>query len=373
MSLKRHAWRKATALLSLLALTGGIVAGCAGPTAVREGEATGRYEVAVKLDPVTLNPPALGTLSFELTDRQTRKAVTQYEPVFDTQDLGHMVIVNKDLNFFYHSTTNHLVNGMASLPASFPEMGTYYAWTYFKPAGGELQELTTSVQTGAEPVRQPQEEDLQAKVVYGTMIELLRGDETIRAGEPAQLAFRVTQRGYPVRDLDAYYGAPGHLWIVQVPEVGAAEAEAQAEAQAEGTFPELGHELGSSQFYAQATPDATEEENQTDQGFPASGNFAGSAEQRGGLAPTPPAPTYQPGIATVIAARTAEPVSTLLPVQQTPQTSVLATPAVQPAVSYGPEVAFTHRFEHAGLYKIWLEIERERQVLLADFVVRVEE
>lgn len=367
MSLKRHPWRKVTALLSLLALTGGIVVGCAGPTAVHEGAVGGRYDVAVRLDPVTLNPPALGTLSFELTDtQQNRRKVTQYEPVFDLQDLGHMIIVHKDLTFFYHSTTNHQVNGMASLPASFPEMGTYYAWTFFKPAGDTLQVLTTTVQTGTEPVRQPQEEDLQAKVLYGTRIELLRGEEAIHVGEPVQLAFRVTQRGYPVRDLDPYFGAPGHLWIVQVPEEG-------GEGEAEESFPELGHEMGSAQSYVQATPSTVEDEGVTDQGFPGSGNLAGSEEQRGGLAPTPPAPTFQPDVAAALATLTAQPIATLFPVQQTPQTSVLGTPVVQPSVSYGPEVAFTHTFEHEGLYKIWLEVERERQVLVADFVVRVEE
>jgi hypothetical protein len=111
----------------------------------------------------------------------------------------------------------------------------------------------------------------------------------------------------------------------------------------------------------------------SESGFPNSGELVGSDIIGGGLAPTPPAPTFQPDVATAIASITAQPVSTLLPVQQTAQSSVIGTPVVQPAVGYGPEVAFTHTFPHAGLYKLWLEVVHGREVILSDFVVRVEE
>jgi hypothetical protein len=192
----------------------------------------------------------------------------------------------------------------------------------------------------------------------------------------------VTQRGYPVRDLQAYFGAPGHLWILELPHEGdAAHADEDADA-----VPELDHEMGSAPFYRapQATPEAGQtpdeggegDEGQsetTDSGLPHSGNLVGSDNVGGGRAPTPPAPTFQPGVATAIATLTAQPVSTMLPVQQTAQSSVIGTPVVQPGVGYGPEVAFTHIFPRAGLYKVWLEILHGSEVILTDIVVHIEE
>ncbi|HEX8599842.1 MAG TPA: hypothetical protein VF952_15170 [Chloroflexia bacterium] len=379
MSLMRHARRKFTVLLALLALGGGVLAGCAGPTTISEGGSTGKYDIKVRLDPVHLNPPALGTLSFEVSDQTTKKPVTAFAPVFDISDLMHTITIHKDATFFRHSFTDRLVVGAASVPVGFPEMGTYYTWTYFKPDGAELQVFKTKVQTGTEPVVQAQDEDLRPKVSYGLRVELLHGEEAWHAGEPVQLAFRMTQRGYPVRDLQAYFGAPGHLWILELPHEGDAEHAVEDDA-----VPELDHEMGSAPFYRapQATPEEGQAEagegdegqsEQTDSGFPNSGNLVGSDNIGGGRAPTPPAPTFQPGVGTAIATLTAQPVSTMLPVQQTAQSSVIGTPVVQPGVAYGPEVAFTHIFPRAGLYKVWLEILHGREVILTDFVVHIEE
>lgn len=368
-----HARRQSTVMVALLALLAAVVAGCAAPTTISEGGSAGKYDVRVRMDPVHLNPPALGTLSFEIsqmTDQNTKEAVTEFQPVFDIGDLMHTIIIHKDMTSFRHSFTDRLVLGSASVPVGFPELGTYYTWTYFKPVGAEVQVFETTIQAGSEPATQPQDVDVRPKVSYGLRVELLNGGEAIHVGEPVQLAFRVTQRGYPVRDLQAYFGAPGHLWIVQVPEGGAHGAEASAEEHA----PKLGHELGSAQSYVKAiqTPEEGQSET-TDSGFPNSGNLVGSDMVGGGRAPTPPAPTFQPQVATAVASITAQPVSTLLPVQQTPQAAVIGTQVVEPGVGYGPEVAFTHTFEHAGLHKMWLELRHGREIIVTDFVVRVEE
>jgi hypothetical protein len=364
----RHAWRKTSVVLALVALAVGAVSGCAGPTALIPGGSTGKYDLSVKMDPVDLNPPALGTLSFEVTDQTTGKGVTEFQPVFDISDLMHTVIVHRDMSFFRHSFTDRLVLGSASVPAAFPTLGTYYTWTYFKPAGAELQVFKTTVKVGTEPPVQELDVDVRPKTSYGLRVELLNSGEALHAGEPVQLAFRVTQRGYPVRDLQPYFGAPGHLWIVEAPHEGATEEGGEEAA------PELDHEMGSAQSHVRATvvPEEGQSEG-TDSGLPNSGNLAGSDIIGGGTAPTPPAPTFQPGVATAIATITAQPVSTLLPVQQTPQSEILGTPVVQPGVGYGPEVAFTHVFPRAGMYKLWLEVVHGREVIVTDFTVRVEE
>jgi hypothetical protein len=59
-------------------------------------------------------------------------------------------------------------------------------------------------------------------------------------------------------------------------------------------------------------------------------------------------------------------------VQETAQSSILGTPEVVPSPAYGPIIAFTHTFPHAGLYKIWLEVYYRGQPVLVDYVLRAE-
>ena len=80
-----------------------------------------------------------------------------------------------------------------------------------------------------------------------------------------------------------------------------------------------------------------------------------------------------PDVASALATITAQPIAPLAPVQQTAMASVFDTPAVLPAVSYGPYVAFTHTFPEPGLYKLWFETSYRQHIMEVDFVVRVQE
>jgi hypothetical protein len=98
------------------------------------------------------------------------------------------------------------------------------------------------------------------------------------------------------------------------------------------------------------------------------------------LTPSPsptlvPPPTFAPGLQSALATAAAAPTQQLAPVQQTPQSFILSTPEVLPATGYGygPNIAFTHTFPRAGLYKVWLEVLYRGQVVLADYVLRVTE
>lgn len=342
----------------LLALGAAVVSGCAGPTTVTEQAATGKYDVTARMDPSTLNPPALGTLNFSVTSNEngTSKPVTVFEPVNDA--LMQTIILHKDLLYFRHSFTDKLVMNSASVPAAFPRTGTYNVWTYYKPAKAPVQVYTMTITTG-EPSGGPKlvEDYTRMKVSSGLGVTLVRGEGDWKAGQPVQFAFRVTQRGYPVAALWPYLGGPGQLWIVD---------DAQ-----QGT-PILTNIVGSAatQVFAPGTPGTGNGQNNVDQ-FPNSGQISGGDQKLTAPLATSVAPTYVPGLASALASLTAAPVSTLLPVQQTAQSSVLGTPAVPPAIGYGPVVAFTHTFPHPGLYKMWFEIEYEGKVVTTDFVVPV--
>lgn len=358
MSLLPPAWRRSALALSVLVLGAGIASGCAGPTSVTEQAATGRYDVAARMDPLTLNPPALGTLTFSVTsnDNGKIKPVTEFESIDDA--LIHTIILHKDLLFFRHSFTDNLLQDSASVSASFPRTGTYNLWTYYKPVKEPVQVYTMTITTGdPSPAPQLSEDYTRPKTAYGVGVTLIHGAGDWKAGQPVQFAFRATERGYPLADIWPYLGAPGHLWIVDDASRGT---------------PVLAHEVGAAGtvILAGGTPGRGTSENSVGQ-FPNSGQIGGSDQKLTAPQATSAPPTYAPDIASALADITAQPVSTLLPVQQTPQSAILGTPDVRPAVGYGPVVAFTHTFPHPGLYKMWLEIQYDGRVITTDFVVPV--
>lgn len=356
-------WRKPALSLALVASAAGLLAGCAGTTTVTSPPNVGAYSVAVRLDPITLNPPALGTLSYSITN-QAGKPVTSFEPVND--ELMQTVILKSDLSYFRHSTTDRVVVDSVSVPASFPTSGTYYVWSYFKPAKDQVQVYTTTVTTGqassgpqltgvvAVPNASP---TAQSRSASGVSVTLLPDATSWHAGKAAQMAFRVTERGYPVTSLESYFGAPGQLWI--------------ADAVPDG-IPTLAHEVGTGFAHVNtSSAPATGDQNNTASQFPNSGQIGGSPANAPQAQVTAQPPNIDPGLANAIVSATAQPVSTLLPVQQTAQSSVIGTPGVIPAIGYGPEIVFSHTFPHAGLYRMWVEMSYGSQVVTTDFTVNI--
>src|SRR5215212_1462786 len=123
-----------------------LISGCARLTTVEPQGQPSPYEVGVKIDPVTINPPQTGTLTFSVTDTSTGKPVNQYEPVSGA--LMHTVLISRDLQQFRHSYTQNLVDDAASLYTQFPEFGKYYSYTIFKPAGKGVQTFKATITTG---------------------------------------------------------------------------------------------------------------------------------------------------------------------------------------------------------------------------------
>ena len=83
------------------------------------------------------------------------------------------------------------------------------------------------------------------------------------------------------------------------------------------------------------------------------------------------APTYAPGLANSVATVTAMTPAPLANVQQTAQSSLQGTPEVIPSLSYGPNIAFTHTFPHAGMYRCWLEVQYRGQIVTVNYTFRV--
>lgn len=339
-----------------------VVGGCTGATAITPETDSGQYNVQVRLDPVTINPPQLGTLSFSVTNSQTNKPVTQFDSVSDA--LVHSIMVRKDLQYFRHDTAKLVVRDQVSAPAYFPSFGTYYVHSLYKPAGADLQLFRSTIVSGEAgaaanleqqrlrdesriPAGRPDRGLSVSKLTLGLNVAWIKGTEPVKAGAPTQLVFHLTEYGMPVTSLWPVFDAPGHLWLVDEKAENFAHLTAASSSRVllPSPTPEPGQ--GSS---PEPTPEAS---------VPATS------------APATP-PTLVPSLRGALATITAIPYPTLLPVQQTPQGGLSGAQDVRPAVGYGPDLVFTHTFPHDGLYKMWLEVKWRDTVVTTDFVVRVE-
>jgi hypothetical protein len=190
------------------------------------------------------------------------------------------------------------------------------------------------------------------------------GPQPLKAGEPSQLALFISEKGRPVTAMDPFLNGPGLMFVSSQDgehfaiEQGASPSHL-APLQTTGT-------PGTAGATATAIPTR-----------PATGSTPGAQQMNpqttsGAAAEMMPPPTLVPDVANAVATLTAQPVSTLAPVQQTAMASIIETPAVVPSVAYGPYIAFTHTFPEAGLYKMWFKTSYRQRQMVVDFVVRVE-
>ena len=320
-----------------------VLVACNGPTRVDGPEGVENYRVQVSMDPPTLNPPQIGTISYTLTDTRNGKPVTEFTKVFGA--LFHNILISRDLLHFKHSYTSRVVLDSVSLQTYFPVTGKYNSYGIFRPKDADVYVYPHTIQAGDEGAAPDLVEDARrskATRQFGLQLDLMTGPEPLRAGQDAQIAVYVTELGRPVTGLWPFLDAPGYLWIV--------DEEGQNFTWEEGTSP------------AHMAPSrGTVEPSPT------------SPTRQATVPPTLPPPTLVPDLQSLLATRTAQPAPTLAPVQQTAQASVLEPQAVQPSVTYGPYVVFGHRFPKAGLYKVWFEFQYRGQPILSDWVLEVHE
>ena len=354
--------RRGAAVVALGGAFTFVLAGCAGQTNVAIEQGEGSYAVEIAMDPHTLNPPQLATLNFTISDRATGRPVEAFAPVYGA--LLHDVLISRDLVHFQHSYTGRVSTGALSVLTNFPVSGEYYNHIVFQPEGAEPQHVRSEITTGSAEMRaELLPEPGIPRVSQGVQHDLVFGPNPLRAGQPAQLALYITEKGSAVTELDVVPPAPGPGLMFVTSQDGEHFAIEQGASPGRAVAPQgTGTPAGTT---ATAIPTR-----------PATGSTPGSPQQNpqqstGAGAPIP-APTLVPDVANALASVTARPADRLIPVQQTAMTSILETPAVVPSISYGPYVAFTHTFPDAGLYKLWFKTSYRQRTMIVDFVVRVE-
>jgi hypothetical protein len=129
----------------------------------------------------------------------------------------HLIVVRSDLTAYQHLHPTLGRDGTWSVKVATPRAGRYRAIADFVVDGRKYVVGTTLTVPGTgadEPLPAP---SLRASV-DGYDVDLQRPAELV-AGEEAQLTFRVARRGRPVRDLQPYLGAYGHLVALHAPDL----------------------------------------------------------------------------------------------------------------------------------------------------------
>jgi hypothetical protein len=193
------------------------------------GDRTATTEQASPVSPPSADPPGLslaqdgyalspvraprapghrGTLSFTVTD-PAGTPLLDYATVHDEQ--LHLIVVRSDGRHFAHvHPVLDRIAGTWSTPWTWNAAGTYRVFADFQPAqaGSAKLTLTRTVEvagglTPAVPVT--------TRTVDHTGGYTVKLDGTLTAGASQQLRANVTRDGQPVRTVQPYLGAYGHL------------------------------------------------------------------------------------------------------------------------------------------------------------------
>jgi hypothetical protein len=210
-----------------------------------------RSELAgVTLRPIArrLTAGTTATWRFRVTDCDG-KAVRDFEPENGKQ--LHLIVVRRDFTAYQHLHPTLHPDGTWSVELRTPRAGAYRAIADFVVDGRKYVLGTTLRVPGAahdEPLPAPA---LHARV-DGYDVELQR-PARLEAGAEAQLTFRITRAGRPVRDLQPYLGAYGHLVALHAPELAYSHVHPDGEDRSAGavTFDTELHERGAYRLFMQ--------------------------------------------------------------------------------------------------------------------------
>ncbi|MFR9793345.1 hypothetical protein ACL07V_32530 [Streptomyces sp. MB22_4] len=185
--------------------------GMAGTPGMRHDAEPGGLEISKDGYTLALNtsqvPAGKKTeLSFSVVRDDTGRKVTAYE-----QEHGkelHFIVASRDLTVYRHLHPTRAADGTWSTSVDLPRAGGYRVFADFTPKGGESLTLGADLAVAGryEPTAPPAH-STTAKV-DGYEVRL---DGTPVAGEPTTLTLTVTKDGRPVRNLQPYLGAYGHL------------------------------------------------------------------------------------------------------------------------------------------------------------------
>jgi hypothetical protein len=171
----------------------------------------------VRSTPAAPVPGQPTTIDIVLRDSQSLRPIRSFELLHDR--FLHLFVVSQDLAVFAHVHPHLGEDGRLSTSIVLPRTGAYQLFADFTPAGGTPQLLQRSIIARGSPDalyqgRAHLAPDINAKEDGGLRARVSAPD--VVAGRQLLLTFAIedAQTGAPVRDLEPYLGALGHLFSV---------------------------------------------------------------------------------------------------------------------------------------------------------------
>ncbi|GAA2229314.1 hypothetical protein [Streptomyces nogalater] len=154
-------------------------------------------------------------LRFAVVRDATGRPLTAYEEEH-TKEL-HLIIASRDLTHYRHLHPTRAADGTWSAPLTLPRAGVYRVFADFTPDGGQGLTLGADLTASGAYAPAPLPAPATTAEVDGYQVGL-RG--RLSPGRDGELTLAVTRNGKPVRDLQPYLGAYGHLVALRSGDLG---------------------------------------------------------------------------------------------------------------------------------------------------------
>ena len=164
----------------------------------------GGYTLDVKT--ASLQAGKRADLRFAIVRNTTGRQLTRYDREHDKE--LHLIVASRDLTEYRHLHPTRAADGTWSTPVDLPKAGGYRVFADFKPKGGEA--LTLGADLAVAGAYEPKELPAHNTTARTGGYEVRLGGD-LTPGTSGELTFTVTRNGKPVRDLQPYLGAYGHL------------------------------------------------------------------------------------------------------------------------------------------------------------------
>ncbi|MGW1606567.1 hypothetical protein [Streptomyces eurythermus] len=187
----------------------------AGPAAAPGGLQTSERGYTLDLRTPAVTAGRKTDLRFAVVRDATGRPLTAYQEEH-TKEL-HLIIASRDLNHFQHLHPTRAADGTWSAPLTLPRAGVYRVFADFTPDGGEGLTLGADLTASGAYAPAPLPAPATTAEVDGYRVGL-RG--RLSPGRDSELTVGVTRDGKPVRDLQPYLGAYGHLVALRSGDLG---------------------------------------------------------------------------------------------------------------------------------------------------------
>jgi len=155
------------------------------------------------------------TLDFTVRYKKSGEPVKEFERIHER--LMHFIMTTGDMRWFEHQHPKQTGDGAFQLTWTFPRPGLYRLYADFTPADGDNQVVPLSLEVGGGEARSyPLKPDANLVKQVGDLRFSLRVQGApFRMEKPLLLTYTVhDRRGRPVRDMQPFIGAMGHLLAI---------------------------------------------------------------------------------------------------------------------------------------------------------------